>query len=86
MTTVTLRALGGSVVMSLPKQVLTMMHIGAGSQVDVNVENGKLVVEPKAKPKYQLADLLALCNAKNMALTSEDSEWLNAKPFGKEAL
>ncbi len=84
MATVTLRTLGGSVVMVVPKQILGLMHLGAGSQVEVSVENGKLVVEPKAKPRYLLSQLLAQCNADNMALTDEDRAWLNAKPVGKE--
>lgn len=86
MATVTLRTLGGSVVMAVPKQVLSMMHLGAGSQVEVNMENGKLVVEPKAQPRYTLAELLAQCNDENMALTEEDRDWLAAQPVGKEAL
>ena len=83
---VTLRTLGGSVVLAVPKQILSMLHLGAGSLVNVNVENGKLVVEPKVKPRYTLAELLAQCNEKNMALAKEDREWLDAGPVGKEAL
>lgn len=86
MATVTLRTLGGSVVMAVPKQILGMMHLDAGSQVEVNVENGKLVVEPKAQPRYSLAELLARCNDENMALTEEDRDWLAAQPVGNEAL
>ena len=86
MSTVTLRTLGGSVVMAVPKQILRMMHLEAGSRVDLNVENGKMVVAPKVKPHYTLTELLAQCSEKNMALTQEDHEWFNAKPVGKEAL
>lgn len=86
MATVALRSLGGSVVLAVPKQILSMLHLGAGSQVDVCVENGRLVVEPKVKPRYTLAELLARCTEENMALTAEDQEWLDAKPVGKEAL
>ncbi|MBS4096654.1 MAG: antitoxin [Sulfuricella sp.] len=86
MATVTLRTLGGSVVMAVPKQILSMMHLGAGSLVEVNMENGKLVVEPKTQPRYTLAELLAQCNDENMALTEEDRDWLAAQPVGKEAL
>ncbi len=86
MATVTLRTLGGSVVMAVPKQILGMMHLGSGSQVEVNMENGKLVVEPKAQPRYTLAELLAQCNDENMALTEEDRDWLAVPPVGKEAL
>ena len=84
MTTITLRTLGGSVVMAVPKQILGMMHLAAGSQVEVNVENGKLVVEPRRKPRYTLSELLVQCNEENMALTPEDRAWLDAPPVGQE--
>jgi antitoxin ChpS len=85
MATVALRALGGSVVMALPKQVLNMLHLCVGSQVEVSVEGGRLVVEPKHRTKYRLSELLAQCNEENMALSAEDREWVNAKALGKEA-
>ena len=84
MATVALRALGGSVVMSLPRQILAMLHLGVGSQVEVNVEAGRLIVEPKVKPKYILSELLAKCTEENMMLDTDDQEWLNSKPVGKE--
>lgn len=83
---VTLRKLGGSVVMALPMQILSMLHIGAGSQVGVNVVDGKLVIDPRAKPHFTLAELLAQCSKENMALTAEDREWLDTYPVGKEML
>ena len=84
MATVALRALGGSVVLSVPRQILNMLHLGAGSQVEVNVEDGRLIVEPKVKPKYILSELLAQCTDENMAPTVEDREWLDSKSVGKE--
>ena len=32
-----IQALGGSVAMALPRQILSMLHLGVGSQVDVIV-------------------------------------------------
>lgn len=84
MINVTLRKLGGSVVMAVPVQILTMLHIGAGSHVNVNVVDGKLVIEPRVKPHFTLAELLAQCSDENMALTDEDREWLDTRPVGKE--
>jgi len=72
--------------MAIPVQILSMLNIGAGSQVNVNVVDGKLVVEPNAKPHFTLAELLAQCSEENMALTAEDREWLDTKPVGKETL
>jgi antitoxin ChpS len=86
MTTATLRTLGGSVVMAVPKQILNLMRLESGSVVELYLENGKLIVEPKPKPRYTLTELLAQCTEENMLLTNEDHAWLNAKPVGKEAL
>ena len=86
MTIATLRALGGSVVMAVPKQILNLMRLEAGSVVELSLENGKLIVEPKDKPHYTLSELLSQCNEENMFLTEEDHAWLNAGPVGKEAL
>jgi antitoxin ChpS len=86
MATVVLQSLGGSVVMAVPNRILSVMRLSAGSQVNVDVENGKLVVEPKVSPRYTLAGLLAQCNEENMTLTTEDRDWLDAKPVGKELL
>lgn len=84
MATVALRALGGSVMMSVPKQILSMLHLGAGSQVEVSVEAGRLIVEPKVKPRYLLSELLVKCTEENMMLTNEDQVWLDSKPVGQE--
>jgi antitoxin ChpS len=72
--------------MAVPNRILSMMRLGAGSQVDVGVENGKLVVEPKVSPRYTLAGLLAQCNKENMTLTADDHDCLDAKPVGKDLL
>lgn len=84
MMTITLRKLGKSVVMDVPVQILNMMHIGVGTQMHVNVVDGKLVVEPTTRPLFTLAELIAQCDEENMALTAEDNEWLNANPVGIE--
>ena len=84
MINVTLRKLGGSIVIAVPMQILSMLHIGAGSQVNVNVVDGRLVIEPRVKPHFTLAELLAQCSEENMALTAEDREWLDTPPVGKE--
>ena len=86
MTTVTLRKLGGSVVMTVPKKILHLLEAQSGSQLDIRVANGKLIVEPRRKPKYSLAELLKKCNARNMALTPGDRAWLRSKPVGKELI
>jgi looped-hinge helix DNA binding domain, AbrB family len=83
MTTATLRAVGGSIVMSIPKRVLELLGLHAGSQVDVNVQNGQLVIVPKVKPRYALSELMAQCDF-SQPMSQEEREWLDAPPVGLE--
>ena len=49
------------------------------------MENGRLVIVPKARPRYSLDELLAQCD-ENDTLSPEDRTWIDAKPVGKELL
>lgn len=86
MATATLRTLGGSVVMTIPKPILDQAHLRSGAQVEIEYRDGRLVVEPRARPKYTLAELLARCDADSLVPTEEDAGWLNEGPAGEEAL
>lgn len=71
-------------VIAVPKELLSLVHLDVGSKVEVNVSNGKLVVQAVAKPRYELRDLLARCKPGALRLTAEDREWLESPPVGKE--
>jgi antitoxin ChpS len=86
MATVTLRKLGGSVVMVVPKKILGLVDLKAGSQVRISVENGRVVIEPRAKPHYTLAELLAKSGRSALKPSRKDREWLSGGPVGKEAI
>ncbi len=86
MATATLRTLGGSVVMTIPKPILEQAHLRSGAQVDIQFRDGRLVVEPRVKPQYTLSELLARCDAGSLAPTADDAAWLNDSPIGEEAL
>lgn len=83
MSTATLRAVGGSIVLAIPKRVLELLELHAGSQVDVNVQNGQLVIVPKLKPRYTLGELMAQCDF-SQPISQEEREWLDAPPVGLE--
>lgn len=83
MATATLRAVGGSVVMAIPKRILELLDLHAGSQVSVNVQSGQLVIEPKTRPRYSLGALLAQCDA-SQPISAEEREWLDSQPVGLE--
>lgn len=86
MATVTLRKLGGSVVMAVPRKILSLVDLKAGSQVRIAVENGRVVIEPRARPHYTLAELLAKSPGKSLRPSRKDREWLSGGPVGKEAI
>ena len=78
-----LRKVGGSVMVALSPALLQELKIGAGSAVDLAVNEGHLVMLPIRKPRYKLTELLAQCDAR-ASLDDADSEWLGAPPVGKE--
>jgi antitoxin ChpS len=86
MATVTLRNLGGSIVLAVPKKVLSLVDLHAGSKVRVHVEKGRLIVEPQEKPHYTLSELLTRCRPSDLAPRAKDRSWLRAGPVGKEAI
>ena len=83
MPTATLRAVGGSVVMAIPKRILDLVHLQAGSRVDIDVRQGQLIVIPRRKKRYTLTELLAQCDSA-APLTAEEREWLDAPAVGLE--
>lgn len=85
MHTTNLRKVGGSVMLAVPPALLDILHLSAGAKVGLAVDNGRLVIEPNARPRYTLDELLAQCDP-SVELTAEDREWLDATPVGGELL
>ena len=85
MQTVNLRNVGGSVMLSIPKPLLAALSLKANQAVGVSVSDGRIIVEPRPKPRYALDELVALCDA-NAPLTPEDRAWLDDQPVGVEAI
>lgn len=85
MHTTILRKVGGSVMLAVPPALLDVLHLAAGAKVGLVVDNGRLVVEPAARPRYSLEELLAQCDA-STEISAEDREWLDARPVGDELL
>jgi antitoxin ChpS len=86
MASVTLRNLGGSVVMTVPKKILGLVHLDAGSKVELRVHGGRLIVEPGKRPRYTLAELLSRCRPNDLAPKQTDDRWLRGGPVGRELI
>ena len=85
MHTTSLRKVGGSIMLAVPPALLDLLKLGVGAKVEIDVENGRLIVEPKARPSYSLDELLAQCD-ETAAPSAEDRAWIDAKPVGNELL
>ena len=71
---------GNSLGLRIPKSFAEQIGVGGGSQVDLSVENGQLVVRPRRSPRYELKDLLRAVTARNVHPEVETGE-----PVGGEA-
>ena len=85
MHTTNLRKVGGSVMLAVPPALLDLLSLRVGAKVDIGVEDGRLVVDPRTRPSYSLNELLAQCEETEVPST-EDRDWLDAKPVGNELL
>lgn len=85
MHTTTLRRVGGSVMLAVPPAFLDQLHLQAGATVGMIVADGHLVVDPKPRPRYTLAELLAISDY-SQPQSAEDREWVDAPAVGGELL
>ena len=87
MHTTNLRKVGGSVMLAVPPAILDLLHLQAGATVGVAVADGRLVVDPKPRPRYTMAELLAEAEASGTyPLPAEEREWIDAPAVGKELI
>lgn len=85
MHTTKLRKVGGSIMLAVPPALLDILHLGTGAKVALAVDNGRLVVEPSAHPRYTLDELLDQCDP-SAELTAQEREWLDAPAIGNEVI
>jgi antitoxin ChpS len=85
MYTTSLRKVGGSIMLAVPPPLLEVLHLSIGAKLGLTVDNGRLVLDPVARPHYTLEELLAQCDA-SAEISAEDQQWLDAGPVGNELL
>jgi len=85
MYTTNLRKVGGSVMLTIPPALLETLGLQPGEKVGIAVERGRLIVEPRQRPRYTLDELLAQRNPKGRR-TKQEREWLGGKPAGRELI
>ncbi len=85
MHTTTLRKVGGSVMLAVPPAFLDQLHMRVGAMVGMAVDQGRLVVEPKPRLRYSLAELLAASDY-SQSPSAQEREWLDAPAVGGELI
>lgn len=79
----TLRTVGGSVMFAIPKPILEGLGLTPDTQVGLTVTDGRIMIEPQARPRYTLAQLLAQCDM-SVPATEDDEIWRDGDAIGRE--
>lgn len=82
MYSTSLRKVGGSIMLAVPPSILQILGMAADAQVNLQVKDGKLVIEPKQKMQYSLEQLLQEQQQAGLM----DDPWSDIKPIGRELL
>lgn len=59
MTTTYVRKWGNSLAIRIPQSLLAQLNLQADGQVEIRLEEGRLILSPVKKPGYTLDELLA---------------------------
>ncbi|CAN7259128.1 AbrB/MazE/SpoVT family DNA-binding domain-containing protein [Acidovorax delafieldii] len=85
MYTTHLRNVGGSVMLIIPPEFLKVLHLEVGASVSIAIENGRLIIQPKAPPRYTLDELIAQTDPAALAAAKADMFTMSG-PVGRELL
>jgi antitoxin ChpS len=93
MHTTNLRKVGGSVMLAIPPALLDILRLQPGARVGIAVESGRLVVEPRQRPRYTLDELLSQCDTRTRRTRTrrgrsgdKEEEWPDNRPGGGELI
>jgi antitoxin MazE len=65
---------GNSLAVRIPKPFVKEAQLAYGISVDLAVEDGKIIIDPRVSPEYRLEDLLREVNNKNLHLEIDSGE------------
>ena len=83
MSSLSLRQSGGANIVSIPKKILQMLNLHTGDELDIHVEDSKIILTPRVE-ELSLEQMLAESPKSSFKLLDEDKEWMYDKPKGKE--
>jgi antitoxin ChpS len=79
----TLRASGGSVIVTIPKALLESLGLAPDAKVGLTIERDRIVMQPQPRPKYTVAELMAKCDL-SAPWSEEEKAWDATEPAGRE--
>lgn len=85
MHTTNLRKVGGSIMLAVPPAILDLLHLEVGATVGLEVDGGRLVVDPNVKHRYTLTELLEASDY-SQPQPAEEREWIDAPSAGGELI
>jgi len=85
MHTTKLRKVGGSFMLAVPPAILDLLHLEVGATLGLAVDGERLIVDPKVKPRYTLAELLGASDY-SKPQPAEEREWVDGPSVGSELL
>ena len=85
MHTTNLRKAGDSVMLGALPAVLEQMNLQAGAMVGFAIDMGPLLVEPRPRPRYTMAELLAASDYSQLQ-PAEEREWIDLPSVAGEPL
>lgn len=71
-----IRAINDSIMVAIPKALLESLNLIPDMLVNISVAEGRLIVDPRRRPRYRLAELVRQCDA-SAKMTDEDRAWLD---------
>jgi antitoxin MazE len=79
MITTYIRKWGNSLAVRLPQSLLAQLNLQADGEVEISIDEGRLILSPVKKPSYRLDELLAQISPESL-----HDEIDFGKPVGKE--
>jgi antitoxin ChpS len=81
----TLRNVGGSLMMTVPKAITDELGLQANTKFDVTARDGNIVAVPRRRTKYTVEELVAEWPVWPER-TAEEQEWLDMPSVGNEII
>jgi antitoxin ChpS len=88
MITVNIRKQGGAAIMTIPSDVLKILDINVGDELELEVANQGFTAHPithRPRKRYSLAELLRGVTQKDMKRLNEETKWArDGEAVGRE--